>query len=325
MGKKDDFVFDPNAVPEDDGAELFEGAIDDEPEDGPEDEPDERPENSKKGRKRDADPDDPDEDEQDDDTDDDFSDLGLDDEPEDQDDEADKDKSKTSKKILGKFKDQTALEKGYSNLEKELGRMKNEISELKKGGKAPQKEDKPADKPEEPIDLLKIVDVRKLNDAMLTSENPAEEVLRVIAQAFNALQGGTIKQVSKLLEDKQNELQEKYFNEIDQSREERKAAEPYVKEGTRLARKYKADWDIVKPYMQQAIDNNPDLVSSPDDYEPLYKRVKGYLKSKGKLEELTDKSRRQKKTGGSFNSTRRGGKSVETDDEFSITDDLFKD
>jgi hypothetical protein len=320
MAKKDAEVEDFNLdeIPDDDGAELF--GESGELEESSEEEPEGKSSANSKSKKSKKQTDESEKSEEDDENqeteeevDDDFSDLGFD-----KDDEAG-DKPKTQK-ILGKFKDEKALADGYTNLEKELGRLRNEVTELKKN---PPKSDEKPDDNKETIDLMKIIDVNQLNDLILTSDKPGEAILQTIAKAFNALQTGAVKQVTKLIEDQNKTYQEKYFNEIDQNREAQEKAKPFKTEAARLAKKYHQDWVTVRPWMEKAIENNPDLVTSPDDYEPLYKRCKDYLTSKGKLEEIEDKETSRKKSGGLSGSKGRNMGHFSGDEEQEVLANLF--
>lgn len=313
--KDENFEFDPNDVQENDSTRFFEeNELEEESEEPGEDDP----ENSE---------DDPDVDEKEEDEEEDFSDLGLDE-------KADKDKSKT--KVPNKFKGKTIEEiaEAYVNLEAELGRMKNELGELKKN---PQKseDDKSKDKSKDTkdtekkvLDLTQIVDVRKLSDAILTSADPGMAIVEAMANIINAFQDAQLEEVNKSIQTARAELQEKYFDEIDRSREARKAAEPFRAKAAELEKRYGARWKAAIPYMGQAIENNADLIKSPDDYEPLFERVEKWMEARGLLKELDDKNRRQKKTGGFSASqhNRKGGQDEgDSDDEQAILGSLYQD
>lgn len=325
MAKQEiDKDFNLDDIPSDDSAMLF-GDDAEDAEDDPEEEPDEeQPANSKskKGKKADepgeSESDEDEEQGAEDEAEDDFSDLGLDE-------DESGDKNPKTKKILGKFKDQKALEQGYSNLEKELGRMKNELNDLKKNPPKKDGDQDQGNQEPEKVDLLKIFDVTKLNDQLLTSDRPGEVLLVTIATAFNELQKTAVQSVTKIMDDRHKEYQSKYFDEIDQNRTAKEAAKPFVEKAAKLEKKFGDRWKTALPYMQKAIANNSDLVKEPDDYEELFERVEKYMKSKGLLEELDEQHKTAKKTGGFSSSKGRKSGDLTVADEHDIISGLLEE
>lgn len=316
MGKKDkDQEFDINQIPDDDAAVLF-----DENELSDDQEPDEDDSDNSAVDEDETDESQSDDDDDDDQDEDDFSDLGLDD------DEADG-KSKTSKgkKVPDKFKGKSAedIAEAYTNLEKEFGRLRNEIAELKKGKNDGDKDKGGEGDDVEKVDLTKVFNVEELNELILSSDRPGEVILQTIAASFNALQEGAVKSISKIIEDKDKFYREKYFNEIDQSRAEREAMKPYVKKAEKMRKKYGAEWDALIPYMEKAINNNPNLVKEPDDYETLFERTREWAKSRGKLQEIADKNHRAKKAGGFSATGRHKGGELADDDQQAVLSALL--
>lgn len=320
MGKRDkDQDFDINQIPEDDAAILFN---EDELSDEQEPDEDDSDNSSVDEDGNDDSQSDEDADEDAEQEEDDFSDLGLD--------EAD-DKSKTSKgkKIPDKFEGKSVEEiaTAYTNMEKELGRLKNEIGELKKGGgKDSNNKDQgknAEDDNVERVDLMQIFDVNQLNELILTSDKPGEVILQTIAKSFNALQEGAVKAVKKAIEDQHKTYQEKYFNEIDQTRAEKEAAKPFLQKAAKLAKKYGEEWNAVLPYMQKAIEKNPDLVKEPDDYEDLFERCRDWAKSRGVLQEIANKNHRAKKAGGFSATGRHKGGELDDDDQQAVLSKLL--
>jgi hypothetical protein len=322
MSKKQHEDFNLDNVPDDDVTSLYED------EDGssePEEEPVKKTANSSKGKKQ---VDEPEEEgaQEEAEEDDDYSDLGLDDED---DDEAD-DKSKTSK-IPDKFKGKSLEDvvESYKNAEKEIGNLRNEINNLKKGI-APKEE---TDDDNKPVNIMEAFpDLERMNYDLLNSENPAQVVIEMVAKAFNALLPEAEKRVTKIVDEKDKQYHEEYFNEIKESRELRKAAEPYEKAAKSIALNHRDDWVDVLPYIQKAVEKNPDLLKTDsignykDSLETLYNRCKGYMESKGLLEAEEERQTTRKRTGsiaGSKNGV-RGRNSGEESEDTDVISKLYE-
>ena len=320
MTKKQHEDFNPDNIPDDDVTSLFEDENESSEPDG---EPVKKTVNSSKAKVDEPEEDDSQEEAEEDD---DYSDLGLDDED---DDEAD-DKSKTSK-IPDKFKGKSLEDvvESYKNAEKEIGKLRNEINNLKKGI-APKEE---TDNENKPVNIMEAFpDMERFNYDLLNSENPAQVVVEMVAKAFNALLPEAEKRVTKILDDKDKHYHEEYFNEIKESRELRKAAEPYEKAAKGVALNHKDDWLDVLPYIQKAVEKNPDLLKTDTiknyekSLETLYNRCKGYMESKGLLEAEEERQTTRKRTGSIAGSKRgvRGGKIGDESDDTDIISKLFE-